>query len=211
MSKPTLTPELLAELLQRYPTENNRTLAAEFGLSVHKVANIAFNNGVKKATSTRWQRHEPDGILGAVHRAADAKGPSGIDRQAAIAAMPQYQPGSVCAALRLATERGLLHRAGRPRFYRWFAAPAHALAYNAAAFGSALANKAPPAQRGPAHNRAAPVVTSATRHTVCPPTGWRQPAAAPECGLFSNLQPGRYLDDEAKPWIIAATSKGQRP
>ncbi|PTT79735.1 hypothetical protein DBR42_20800, partial [Pelomonas sp. HMWF004] len=91
-----------------------------------------------------------------------------------------------------------------------FAQPADALAHNAASYGSALASSKPPATGGPARSDATPTLTATTRLTECPPTGWRAQAAPPTDGLFKNLKPGRYIDAEAKPWITAATTKGQQ-
>lgn len=208
MSKPTLTPERLAELLKRYPHEPNAVLAADFGITAKKAGVLAFNNGVKKLPTTLSHANgSVDSAAALVLKAAKARGAGGVNRHEAIADLPGCREHSICNALRLLTDRGALHRAGRPRSYRWFAELKHALAHNKAneATGAPVVRTA--GVRGPAFSDAAAVVTANTRRTVCPPFAARA-IATPASALFSTLKPGQYLDAEAKPWINAATSKG---
>ncbi len=207
MTKATLPPERLAELLRRYPHEPNKTLAAEFGLTTHKVGNLAFNNGVRKTADTISRLNgSAAGIAIAVLALAKAAGAQGISRMQSAASLPHLRASSICNALHLATERGQLHRAGRRRQYRWFSELQHALAHNASVAANGTAIAAAPAPRGPANVAGQPNETAATRRTV-----WQAPAApAFTGGVFSALPPGCYLDERAKPWVAAANTKGQQ-
>jgi hypothetical protein len=211
VTRPTLSPERLAELLRRYPKEANKALAAEFGLTTHKVGNLAFNAGIKKTAATQQRRNgSAKGVAAEVIAAVKKAGRRGMARGELVAALPSCREGTVCTVLRIVTQRGQLHCAGRIRAYRWFADLAHALAHNASVAASALPVVQTPGLRGPAHTSGEALQTPATRITVCPPVGWR--AGNPTTpGLFATLKPGHYLDAHAKPWVSAATAKGQQP
>lgn len=212
MTRHNLAPDRLAELLRRYPNEANKTLAAEFGITPHKVGNLALCAGVKKADTMRGRRNgSATGVASEVIAAVKKAGPKGMARAEVVASLPSCREGTVCTALRVVTERGQLHRAGRVLAYRWFTDLAHALAYNASLAASGVPIVQTPGLRGPGHNSAPAVHTAATRITVCQATGWRAPAEAPADGLFSTLKPGRYIDTQAKPWVSAATTKAQQP
>ncbi len=184
----------MAELLRRYPTEANAALVTDFGLTERQVVNAASRNGITKANG----RVPTEGlsVRKRVLQAAVAAGDLGVSRAEASIALPGIHPDQVSTALNNLSTGGKLFRAGKKPHSRWFATADFAQAYA----GQQAAP--PPLTAGEA------IKTAATVETLCKPVLGPAALIAPtECdSLFSALNPGRYIDAQAKPWVAAITT-----
>lgn len=209
-----LTPERRAELLARYPTEGNQALAAEFGLSVGAVAQLACNHNVRKTRETLSAINRGKGggkgpsCAEQTLAAVKAAGSAGLSRAEAVQRLPALREGAVSNALDCLAGRGHMHRAGRRGNSRWFIdeadAKRHALAPDA---GEPEASPAPQPQQGPARRDGPADDRDATRTACKPVLGRTFTPATPAEGFFKTLGAGQYLDDRPTPWVAAATRR----
>jgi hypothetical protein len=206
-----------AELARRYPHESNATLAAEFNLTRRQIAYWACSRFLKKSKTTlsRINREKDYGRVTAaqqIRAAVEAAGAAGLSITGMLIALPGLTETKVRNAVNPLTRHGRLHRAGPVRGGRWFISAAFAEAFKYAQSqtvpqpGVPAPVKVAP-RRGPAHQPGPANTSAAVRVIACPPVGPALPTAPAEPGLFASLRPGRYIDDEARSWVSAITTR----
>lgn len=218
-----LSADRRAELLARYPHEPNSVLRAEFGLTQAQLSWATRHGKVKKTKATlsqiNSQKRNADSIGKRIYNAVGSAGKAGLALQGIVTAIDGSTRARIQATLYNLTTRSSLHRVADRGRGRWFTRKEWANEYAAWLLVESAARARAASVPGvhinhgtaPAHLPGEPNVPTGMRATVCP--SFPSPASRPvstEPGLFTNLKPGRYIDDQPKAWVGVITSKDQR-